>query len=66
MVTDVAVMPGADAWLLVDPPLVLLLPQAATSAVATPVHAAIIHRLGLGCRRVIGLPPLSVDTGDVW
>src|SRR5450631_434242 len=64
MVTEVAVMPGADAWLLVEPVL-LLLPQAATSAAATPMQAAFTHRLELGNRTFTGAPPMSADPNDV-
>src|ERR1700686_4494291 len=58
-------MPGADAWLLVEPELPLPLPQAATNTVAMPTHATVSHRLELGSSAFITPPPLSVDSNVV-
>ena len=65
IVTEVAVIPGADAWLLVEPELVLLpLPHAATSTAATHTQAPVINRVELVCHTLIS-PPLCADTTDV-
>ena len=65
IVTEVAVIPGADAWLLVEPELLLLpLPHAATSTAATIRQVPVINRVELVCHTLIS-PPLCADTTDV-